>query len=788
LWQLNRQRFDRYNKYERKEINFLKFFDNISINELLSSKNSYLDFENQELIKEVDRLNKIFVLRMYHFLRKKYPSRLIIDGLEKFFESIFPISSKVNEVLTIDSQFSYMRYDEWVEGIKKVCLQEDCKVLVAISHEMTNTGAPTVLFDFLEVASKQFGVKVFVINCRNGDKSSDFINTFPTILLPQPNGDVSDFLTNIVKSKNVRILLNTIAHLEWADLLCEQNVDFVLWQHEQKISWKFFQRSFDNILTNAKRIFVGSHELKRDLVNYRSDILSKINYHDYGLNFKIIKSRIEIDQLLQIEQDTRIILLAGSRSIRKGFDLLPKFAKNLSKYVEEGLPYIILWIGDSVSNELDFFVVRDISRLEISDNILVCGGMDNYADFFNRADVVVHLAREDTKPQVLMLASKIGCPIVTFNGIGMDSEKFENLVQISYQDFPSMTQKVNKILKTGDNRKELQKGSYNDWEKVAPNMINELYSDVIVKQVNTNTHFVKKDSAKAKTPNIPVSVIIPNYNHEKFIKERINSILDQKYRPQEIILLDDASKDKSLDIAESILKNQNIPYQIYTNEINSGSPINQWANGISLANSPLVWIAESDDLSKPEFLTEAVESMARNSAQVYLCESIQIDESGVKTNFRLEDNYQLIPCALNANHNDQEIVFRYKKLLTDGMNLRNLFINVSSMVFYKDAISKALNATLSVMPNRHIADWFVYLNLDQELIVNFSRSRNNLFRKSENSLTFSKTSLNQVLLGREEIFKFIVKNKEVLFYSEMEFENWKIKFKFENYRIDKITK
>ena len=766
----------------------MKIFDNVSVNELLSAKNNYLNFENKKLNKEVYRLNNIFALRIYHFLRKRLFLRIFVNTLETLFNKTLPTLSSEVEVATINGQLSYMSFDEWVHEIKKVCSQENSKILISISHEMSNTGAPTVLFDFLEVASKKFGVKAFVINCREGDKAIDFIRNFPTILLPQPNDQIRTLLKDLVKLKNVRILLNTIAHLEWADLLCEEDIDFAVWQHEQKTSWKFFQKSFESILNNARKIFVGSRELQRDLVNYKNEISSKTRYHDYGLKFTITKSRFEIDELLNVKEDTKLILLAGSRSIRKGFDLLPRLADNLSRYIEDNLNYIILWIGDSVSNELDLFVVRDISKLSTSGQVLVCGGLDNYADFFNRADVVVHLAREDTKPQVLMLSSKLDCPIITFTDIGMDSYNLKNLSQIEYQDLPNMAREINQILKTSNKKSELQKGIYNDWEIIAANMIHDLYSEEKVQHIKKSIKLETNDSTTNKQPKIPVSVIIPNFNHEKFIKERIISILDQKYRPHEIILLDDASEDKSLEIAEAILRNQSVPYQIHPNAVNSGAPISQWAKGVNYAKYPLVWIAESDDLSEPDFLLDAVNSMTKNAAQIYLCESVQIDESGINTNFMLESNYQDIPCALNADQNNPEVVFQYEKLLKNGMNLRNLFINVSSMVFYKKDISNAINTTLSVKPNRNIADWYVYLNLNKNLIVNFSRSKNNLFRKSQNGLTFSKNSLDNLLMGREEIFKFINKNKENFFSSEIEFESWSIKFKYEDFRIGKINK
>ena len=52
-----------------------------------------------------------------------------------------------------------------------------------------------------------------------------------------------------------------------------------------------------------------------------------------------------------------------------------------------------------------------------------------------------------------------------------------------------------------------------------------------------------------------VSVVIPNYNYARYLDERINSILNQTFSDFEIILLDDASTDNSIEIIDKYKNN-----------------------------------------------------------------------------------------------------------------------------------------------------------------------------------------------------------------------------------------
>ncbi|NUQ82474.1 MAG: glycosyltransferase family 2 protein [Bacteroidetes bacterium] len=124
-----------------------------------------------------------------------------------------------------------------------------------------------------------------------------------------------------------------------------------------------------------------------------------------------------------------------------------------------------------------------------------------------------------------------------------------------------------------------------------------------------------------------VSVILPNYNHARFLPDRLNSILNQTFSQFELILLDDCSTDHSRQILSEV-SDPRITHRIFNTE-NSGSPFAQWNRGVQLARAPLIWIAESDDLCDATFLEKLVPYFDGHPdlALVY-CQSAIIDSNG----------------------------------------------------------------------------------------------------------------------------------------------------------------
>ena len=101
-----------------------------------------------------------------------------------------------------------------------------------------------------------------------------------------------------------------------------------------------------------------------------------------------------------------------------------------------------------------------------------------------------------------------------------------------------------------------------------------------------------------------VSIIVPNYNHARFLPKRIESILRQTHQDFELILLDDCSTDNSRAILSRYAGDPRV--RIEFNEVNSGSTFKQWKKGLRHAQGKYIWIAESDDYADERFLERLV--------------------------------------------------------------------------------------------------------------------------------------------------------------------------------------
>ena len=121
-----------------------------------------------------------------------------------------------------------------------------------------------------------------------------------------------------------------------------------------------------------------------------------------------------------------------------------------------------------------------------------------------------------------------------------------------------------------------------------------------------------------------VSIIMPSFNTGKFIKETIDSVINQTYRNWELIIIDDCSTDNTNEVVKKINDSRIIYLK---NEVNSGAAVSR---NKALREAKGRWIAflDSDDLWKNDKLEKQINFMKKNNYYFSYTDYIEIDENG----------------------------------------------------------------------------------------------------------------------------------------------------------------
>src|SRR6267143_6225550 len=136
----------------------------------------------------------------------------------------------------------------------------------------------------------------------------------------------------------------------------------------------------------------------------------------------------------------------------------------------------------------------------------------------------------------------------------------------------------------------------------------------------------------ANSPQPRVSVVVPNYNHAPFLRQRLDSIVGQTFQDFELILLDDCSTDESRSIISECAKDPRV--RIEFNDVNSGSSFKQWKKGIELARGEYIWVAESDDYADERLLEKLVRVLDEEPEVTFAyCRSFRVTRDGRPNGF-----------------------------------------------------------------------------------------------------------------------------------------------------------
>jgi glycosyltransferase involved in cell wall biosynthesis len=128
--------------------------------------------------------------------------------------------------------------------------------------------------------------------------------------------------------------------------------------------------------------------------------------------------------------------------------------------------------------------------------------------------------------------------------------------------------------------------------------------------------------------NKEVSVVVPTYNGEKWIKETLRSLESQNYEPLEVIVVDDSSSDDTVAEVKEFTNRSDLDIHLEEQEENRGIPKTR-NNGIRLSNGDYVTILDQDDIVYEEKFERQVEVMEETGSSVCITQVVDlIEETG----------------------------------------------------------------------------------------------------------------------------------------------------------------
>ncbi len=228
-----------------------------------------------------------------------------------------------------------------------------------------------------------------------------------------------------------------------------------------------------------------------------------------------------------------------------------------------------------------------------------------------------------------------------------------------------------------------------------------------------------------------LSVVIPNYNYEKFLLQRIYSILYQHVKINEIIILDDCSSDNSRELIDMVVDNLKdyINIRKIYNESNSGSAFKQWRKGFENAASDYVWIAEADDYCDRKFLSSVFKPIIKDdNVVISYSDTAFIDKDGYKILKTIKPEIDIMKTShWNSNYINSGI-----SEYTSYSYLNCTIANVSSVIFKKGNYTEFFELSGKY---KQAGDWLFYVNIMRCGNIAFTNKPLNYYRVHGNNVT-----------------------------------------------------
>ena len=359
-------------------------------------------------------------------------------------------------------------------------IQKDSReTLLLVSHEGIRGGAPILVYNLFRQFSEKY--KVLVLFQSGGPIADACREEGAHVIGPvmfSSSSEVADLIVNkIIEATQVKFtIVNSVASVGILKSLADKYIPTVTLIHEFASYIKPSTAFLDAALWSGIVIF--SAEITRN------DAIAKCAAISHGESYVLAQGicepplRSEYDQAYLRQEHQRIeetfdratesnkrkivAIGAGTVEYRKGVDLFIQCAAEIVK-IDSNNEWSFVWVGRGFDPDFDvysMFIIDQIRRLGLEDNIKFLGEVTDFRDVCRRSDLLLVTSRLDPLPNVALDALSYGVPTVCFDNSTGLAEIFkklsvEDLCVAGYLDTLAMARNAVKIFDSDEGRQKL---------------------------------------------------------------------------------------------------------------------------------------------------------------------------------------------------------------------------------------------------------------------------------------------------------------------------------------------
>ncbi len=597
--------------------------------------------------------------------------------------------------------------------------------IIMVGHDAHKNGAQINFLYMLQNLVRQKKKRVVVILKEGGELVSQY-EQYGKVYILSDFENRSEIFKSIVKDYQAKgankAICNTCVTGDLTEILHESGYNVVSLIHELPSLIEQYNLA-ENCRTLSKYsnsiVFASDYVAEKFLEKIKTS-QSKVHIYSQGIRSNTFLEsagivREEVRREFNIPTQSKVVIGCGYGDIRKGIDLFVQLA---SIVVRDNPETYFIWIGD-IDQSIRSYLQRDINQLP-DGKLIVTGFREDVGRILIGGDIFALTSREDPFPSVLMEAMNAGLAVFGFADCGgyhsIVDDSSGGIVQ--FGDLDNYSIKIKDLLTNDDKLSAIsQRNSGVAKEKFG-------YTSYINRLLELcQKGFVDSDISS----DLKISVIVPNYNYAQYLRLRLKTVFEQSKFPDEVIVLDDASTDRSLEIISEFESKYATKIKIIQNETNSGNLFLQWKKGIEEASGDLIWIAEADDYCDHDFLRRMSSELQDERVSIAFCNSIMVDEFGCSHGATYKEYY----ATQFGDYFESSFKAEGSVFVNNVMSRRNAVMNASAVLFRKSMAAEAIDG----LGNLNISgDWLFWIDLCMKGAVSYIDAPYNYHRRHRKSV------------------------------------------------------